>query len=952
MYQFLYMYQKNYPKVDRKIAEMDKLSFIYVRCLTAFYIIIILLVVSPSINAGNLVSIAICENVTKIGTIPVGIKDKFIPKTLNIHAVAVLKNLKKDTKIRGSWIAVNTIKPPNYQISFEETRVKKDGNAKVHFSIPRPAKGWPLGNYRFDLYINDNLFHTVPFSIVSDSKPKAPVSFDLGPVQKDRQREWTLVVYMDGDNNLEPFVLKDLDEMERAMPEKGVEIIALVDRAEGFSDEDGNWKDTRIFRVHPDRQHGIKSEVLSTPGEQNLGDPSVLRAFLSSALKTFPANRYALILWNHGSGWAGHVTDNTAPGTPQNFDKLTLPELRTAIIGALQNVGLKKIDLVGFDMCLMAQIETAYELENLADVMVGSEAIEPNDGWPYEAVIPIFSNPAISTKQVAKRIVAAYHDHYRSSQESMTTQSAFDLKGVGETLKALDNVVHKLNGRLDLTWPTVSRALFFSESYAARTEVQRGKNALASIDLMDALNRLRINMKNFPAGSEYDALVTSMDKFVLASQTSPAHRLSTGVAIYAPITGSKFNSAYRQTRFSKTSRWIALLDNLHKLQAKDKGTPVIRDLQLVNYADNQIIPINVARPLSTHGISYTVEGKNILWLKGMFGERTKDGKGMLICSRSTVLDANWHLRSKKMAADQVDFKIPEYKDGVNQRIIVYSGYRFAVSNGKDTHYATIDMPLGEGFMSIPIIYAHPGIGTLRGMVFFENCWWHSSTIVLVVPQKDGTLLYRQVKPPPDAEITTLFEVMADNGEISYLKSGKMKWGKGLELLLSLYPAGTYEVALTAEAINGRSKTVFFEFPVDEHPIIKQKLKRGSKYSQQDLIGVWSYINPDKYKNNNQIIPMGLEISFSQHPQKKGLLISELIKPNNPNFRLRFVVLLDTRMVPHLRFFPVQDEGISKNYLTSNTSSVYLTGLFSTPEGSPVMLMQNILNLGIYMAVKR
>jgi hypothetical protein len=221
-----------------------------------------------------------------------------------------------------------------------------------------------------------------------------------------------------------------------------------------------------------------------------------------------------------------------------------------------------------------------------------------------------------------------------------------------------------------------------------------------------------------------------------------------------------------------------------------------------------------------------------------------------------------------------------------------------------------------------------------------------------VPQKDGTLLYRQVKPPPDAEITTLFEVLTDKNEISYLKGGKMKWGKGLELLLSLYPAGTYEVALTAEAINGRSRTVFFEFPVDEHPILKQNLKRGPKYSPKDLIGVWSYINPDKYRNNNQIVPMGLEISFSQHPQKKGLLISELTKPNNPNFRQKFVVLVDTRMVPHLRFFPVQDEGISKDYLTSNTSSVYLTELFSTPEGSPVMLMQNILNLGIYMAVKR
>lgn len=156
---------------------MNRLLFIHVRCLTAIYITLLLLCIPLPINAAGVVSITLCERVTKLGAVPVGIKDKFIPQTLNIHAVAVLKNLKKDTKIRGSWIAINTIKPPNYQISFEETRVKKDGNAKVHFSTPRPAKGWPSGNYRFDLYINDSLFHTVPFSIVPDAEPKAPVSF-------------------------------------------------------------------------------------------------------------------------------------------------------------------------------------------------------------------------------------------------------------------------------------------------------------------------------------------------------------------------------------------------------------------------------------------------------------------------------------------------------------------------------------------------------------------------------------------------------------------------------------------------------------------------------------------------------------------------------------------------------------------------------------------------------
>jgi hypothetical protein len=725
-----------------------------------------------------------------------------------------------------------------------------------------------------------------------------------------------------------------------------------VDRAEGFSDLEGNWTDARIFRISHDKKQGIRSNVLSTLGEQNLGDPSVLQAFISSGFRTFPARRHALVLWNHGGGWESHVTDDKAPGSVQGFDKLTLPELNDAITKGLKDTGLKKIDLIGFDMCLMAQIETATELEGLADVMIGSEAIEPNEGWPYETVIPLFVSSATSTQEVAKRIVSAYDDHYRAKQESITTQSAVDLNHVGETLNALNKILNKLNGSLDSTWPTVSRTLFFSEAYAARTEIQRGKNALASIDLMDAMKRLKINMKNFPANLEYDAFVKSMDRFVLISRTSPARRLSTGVAIYAPVTERSFKPIYRQTRFAKNNQWVTFLDKLHKLQEMDKSKPDIRDLQLVNYADNQIVPIKTALPLNTHGILYTVEGQNLLWLKGMFGERTKDGKGMLIYTKSTVLDANWHKRSKKMASDRVDLIIPEYRDGINQRIIMYSGYCFAISNGQNTQFATIDMPLQAGYMSIPVILTHPSIGTLKGTVFFEPRWWYSTTVMLVMPQKDGSMLYRQMKPPPDAQITPLFEVLNENGEISYLRSGKMKWGSGLELLLSLYQPGTYEVALKAEAINGRSSNVFFQFSVDKHAILKKELKKGSKYSQKDLLGNWFYINPDKYRDNHQIVPMGLEMSFSQHPKQKELLISELTKPNNPDFRQRSIVLLDTRMVPHLRMFQIQEEYKTKNYLESNTSSVYLTSLFNTREGSPAMLLQNILNLGIYMAVKR
>jgi hypothetical protein len=149
---------------------------------------------SSYINAASLFSITVCEKVTTLGTTPLGIKDKFSPHTPNIHVVAVVKGLERGTKIKGSWISVDAIQPPNYQINSEKYQVQKDGQAKVHFSISRPKNGWPLGNYKFDLYINNRFFASAPFSIVTEFKPKTSESFNLGPIQKDKKRAWTVLV--------------------------------------------------------------------------------------------------------------------------------------------------------------------------------------------------------------------------------------------------------------------------------------------------------------------------------------------------------------------------------------------------------------------------------------------------------------------------------------------------------------------------------------------------------------------------------------------------------------------------------------------------------------------------------------------------------------------------------------------------------------------------------------
>ncbi len=95
---------------------------------------------------------------------------------------------------------------------------------------------------------------------------------------------WTLLVYMLGDNNLEPFSLLDLVEMTAAGQSDEVNIIVQLDRTHGYTDVWGNWTTVKRFRV-------AKEDVveLADLGEEDLGDPAVLEDFIAWGVAHFPA---------------------------------------------------------------------------------------------------------------------------------------------------------------------------------------------------------------------------------------------------------------------------------------------------------------------------------------------------------------------------------------------------------------------------------------------------------------------------------------------------------------------------------------------------------------------------------------------------------------------------------------------------------------------------------------
>lgn len=749
--------------------------------------------------------------------------------------------------------------------------------------------------------------------------PAAAVAadFNLGPAQIDPNRDWTILIYLDGDNNLEPFALADLNELEAGMPERGVEIIVLIDRAEGYDESEGDWKDARIYRVTRDRDPArIASTVLSNPGELNMGDPATLASFIEAGLKTFPARRHALVMWNHGGGWSLLASDDMAPGAPGDHDGLTIVQCGQGIRDGLAAAGVEQFDLIGFDMCLMAQLETAVELMGSARVMVASQAVEPGDGWPYTPILEQFGKGTLGTTRIATEIVNAYGDFYKRRGDAFTTQSAVDLEALPDVLTALDAVLAKVEPTLDASWVAMSRSLFFAESYAAKSEIRNGIHALASIDLLDSLRRLRHHTTNFAGEQEFASLIEAMDKYVLASETSALHHRSNGVALYAPVRESLFNPAYLETRFARESRWVGLLSRLHETQKQNSAPPTIGDARLVH---NDTGAVETAAPvLGGVSVRFNVEGNNILWTQALSGQYDAERKGIHVFNKWLVVDPEFYAKvlrgEKEVGSDSLLLIMPEYKDGRNELTQELQGLRYAVSNGKDASYATIDRSdiSDRTHVQVPIVFEHSAVGRYGGTLYFDIRTWEVVAVVLEVQQPDGSMAYQQLREvPADAQITLLNEFIHEDGQFEYVASGTIPWNQGLSLMLGLDSPGEYYVAFTAETIAGDAATQFFSYKIDPNDELNAAVKNSGQFSAKDLVGRWEWMGTPRGQTQPQ--STGLFTELRLHPENPEFLIGETTSTNDPNMRSVDLVIPDSRLMPNIRFFGLSPEGAISSY---------------------------------------
>ena len=285
---------------------------------------------------------------------------------------------------------------------------------------------------------------------------------------------WTVLVYLAGDNNLDQSGVGDLLEMKKVGSTPRVNVVAEFDRASSRGA-------TRYLL----RKGGtLAADAVTSLGRLNTGDPKNLLDFVRWGVKTCPAERYALVLWNHGQGWDD--TDIYADERHRRFRPLSRGRVRRALFRPpvrrllkaairkyearailldddakdfLDNVEMKrvlaaaaavagrKLDVLGMDACLMSMAEVGYQVRESAAFAVGSEQTEPGDGWPYDRILrALAKQPEMEAKDLSALIVREYLASYAPGDG--VTQSACDLAQAEALASAVAALAKELTAAL------------------------------------------------------------------------------------------------------------------------------------------------------------------------------------------------------------------------------------------------------------------------------------------------------------------------------------------------------------------------------------------------------------------------------------------------------------------------------------------------------------------------
>jgi hypothetical protein len=264
-------------------------------------------------------------------------------------------------------------------------------------------------------------------------------------------KQWTVLVYMAADNDLSPYALWDLHEMEGSYKSGNYAGSTLTSDLLVQADTSGP---TGIRRFHifqnegPDYKPGKDVEEFKKASPTEIHSPLVsfekesapassaehrdrMRAFLDWGLRAYPAEHYLVVVWGHGQGWAANLPTTVFAGRFGGFvfsssdqDYLSIPTLSSILSEVKESTleGTRPIDIYASDACLMQMAEVAYEISPSVRYIVGSAQVQSYLGLPYRQLMYEINTEGYLPRGEDKGLAP----FYLSKQIPIISQRSFD----------------------------------------------------------------------------------------------------------------------------------------------------------------------------------------------------------------------------------------------------------------------------------------------------------------------------------------------------------------------------------------------------------------------------------------------------------------------------------------------------------------------------------------------
>lgn len=395
-------------------------------------------------------------------------------------------------------------------------------------------------NFFTEEKVNHRLFALLGL-LLSFSTP----AFAAAPI-----RDWNFLVFINGVNNLDIFGKMNINQMEEVGSDDRLNILVQ------WGSMNRRSVDRLLVKKDSDTRN-VTSPVVQSLGLVDMGDWRQLVDFARWAQENYPARHTFIAVWNHGTGW--HYVRNVGLKDISLDDRtgnsISTEQLGQAMREISANLG-RKVDVYASDACLMGMIEVADEMADSVETFVGSQDLEPGQGWPYSTFLRAWTaDMSRSSADVARLLSEKYLEAYSAGgiyDESEVTMSAFDLTKIDGYRRAIEALTVDLL-KQPAALPGLKSALsstkhFFETDYR---------------DLIDFMNQARIDaVSPVPA-----AMVRAAHSdFVIANHQNQDAK-TFGLSIWLPDDSTQFSgywNRYRGLSFHRRTGWGTLIESMLK----------------------------------------------------------------------------------------------------------------------------------------------------------------------------------------------------------------------------------------------------------------------------------------------------------------------------------------------------------------------------------------------------